>query len=96
MSATPHVVGFKPADAKFKKMKAALDACLAIKATPPLEVRQFFGPDWEEGIDERGIRVDLEKAKGVTEWKEEMQDGFEIDLRLLDPDIKILRCYTSY
>lgn len=104
MSQSFHIEGFKHADAKYHKMKAALDACLVAGVKPPEEVRAFFGPDWEEGIDVHGFKVNLGSgpyvggalAPGVMRWAEEMRDGFEVDLDALDKSIRALRFYVSY
>jgi hypothetical protein len=97
MSMSTHVVGFKPADEKYAKMFAALEACRSAGVTPPPEVTEFFGGDPEEA-DPHGVTVSLEggKSAGITRWKGNAAEGFEIDLRILDPSIKILRFYNSW
>jgi hypothetical protein len=83
------VIGIKPPDAKWKKMKAARDACLAVGATLPTEIRDFF----EDGKpDELGVVVrQRDLGDAVREWKEDMASGYEVDLTKLPKDVTILR-----
>jgi hypothetical protein len=94
-----HVVGFKPADEKYHLMFTALLACREAGVKPPPEVVDFFGGCPEEANAE-GVQVDLEGfqtlAAGVEKWSAEYSDGFQVDLRKLDPAIKILRFYNSW
>lgn len=103
MSMSSDLYGFKPADEKFRKMRAAYVACRDAGIEPPDEVTAFFGGE-PEASDDAGVRLTLGSsvrgyappADGVTPWKAEMQDGFEVDLRKLDPTIKVLRFVNSY
>jgi len=102
MSMSTTVVGFRPADEKFKKMKAILDSCLAADILPPKEVTDFFGDDCEDcAVDEEGVKIDLGYPKnqpGVTEWSDNNNEatGYQVDLRELDSTIKIIRFYNSW
>jgi hypothetical protein len=55
-----YVIGFRPPDAKWLKMKEVYDACEAAGISIPDEVDDFFNG---EPPDEAGVRVDLEDAK---------------------------------
>jgi hypothetical protein len=62
MSISMHVVGFRPPDEKFNKMKAIWDACKSANVEVPKEVGEFF--NWEnENVDANGVRVDLDPPK---------------------------------
>jgi hypothetical protein len=102
MGATTCVIGFKPPDEKFKKMLEAYRACELAGIKIPDEVRKFFN---DEPPDPTGVKVELrnygapkgsEYARGVKPWEGDCAEGYEIDVRQLDPDIKIVRVYTSY
>jgi hypothetical protein len=95
MGMSTHVVGIKPADAKFKEMLAIYRACEKAKVSIPKEVDDFFDG---ETPDESGVVVSLEaSAKGpVQEWQDDSAEGYEVDLRKLPADIKILRFYNSW
>lgn len=93
MSMSMRVVGFRPADDTFRRMKAAWDACKAAGVMPPKEVTAFFNGDEP---DDAGVEVPLRRVAGVSEYKADMREGFEVDLRLLDPTIKIIRFYCSW
>ena len=88
-----YIVGFKPPDDQFKKMKGVYDACVKAGINVPDEVMEFFN---DEPPDDSGVAVELDKHKAVKEYSAEMQDGFELDLIKLDPNIKLIRFYHSY
>jgi len=118
-----HVIGFRPPDAKWKKMKEVHDACIAANVEIPEEVDEFF--NWEPP-DPRGVKVELEDEKeptfpitringggfveavpprntpkkkklgAVVEWKEDMREGFEVDVTKLPVGVTIVRFYNSY
>ena len=99
MSMSTHVFGIKPPDDRFKTMYEVWRVCLKAKVTPPKEVLDFFA---DEEPDEAGVRISLDYFVGtkaypaVTEYSEEMGQGYEVDLRKLPADIKILRFVNSY
>lgn len=89
MGMSTHVVGFKPPDEKFMKMLAAWKACEAAGVDPPKDVRKFFN---DGQPDEAGVEVVVK----ATEWHGDEGDGFEVDLRTIDPDVKIIRFFNSW
>lgn len=89
MSMSTHVVGFKPPDEKWKKMKAVYDACIEAGTEVPSSVTDFFN---YEPPDPAGVEVEI-KAR---EWKDDMCEGYEIDLKSLPKDVTIIRFYNSY
>jgi len=105
MGMSTHVVGFRPPDEKWRKMKAVWDACKAAETDPPVEVEDFFGGDEP---DEAGVEVRLDplllddnKAKlgVVVDWEDDMREGLEVDLEKLRanfPSVTKLRFYNSY
>jgi hypothetical protein len=88
-----HVNGIKPPDKKWKEMKDVWDACKAAKIDPPTAVELFF---FDGRPDNKGVVIDLEEHECVTEYKDDMIDGYDVDLSKLPPDIKIIRFYCSY
>lgn len=56
--ASVRVVGIRPPDTKWKKMKAIWDACLDAGIEVPSEVEEFFGG---QGPHQEGIVVEIEK-----------------------------------
>lgn len=91
MGMSTHVRGFVPPDDKWKKMKAAWDACKAAGAKVPHEVGDFF--DWEEPND-AGMEVVLGAA--VREWNTDSQSGYEVIVEKLPPRVKIVRVYNAW
>lgn len=84
-----YVIGFKPADEKFKQMKQIYDACHKVGVSVPSEVLKYFNGNIP---DDSGVEVEL-KGK---QYSNECNEGIEIDLRELDPNIKIIRFINSY
>ncbi len=93
MSMSTHVRGFKPADAKWRKMKAIWDSCEEAGIDPPEEVGKFF--DWDQP-DEAGVDVNLEEHESCQEWADESRRGFEIDVKKLPKDVTVIRFYNSW
>lgn len=93
MSMSTHVVGIRPADDKWQKMKAVYDACMAAKTTVPKEVMAFFD---HEPPDKSGVRVEIEKLDCVTRYSDDMREGFEVDIKKLPADVTVIRFYNSY
>ncbi len=96
MSSHTNVIGFKPPDEKWRKMKAAYDACTEAGLDPPKEVEKFFEgriPDDNGVVLECGV---LMKCGAATKWVADMEVGFEVDIKKLPPDVTKLRFYVSY
>ena len=91
MGMSSHVIGIKPADRKWKSMKAAWDACEEAGVDAPEEVLKFFD---HEDPDPTGVTVDIKSAtKG---WSIEGCDGFEVNLKKLPADVTVIRFFNSY
>jgi len=85
-----HMAGFKPPDEKWRKMSAVYAACLAAGLDIPKEVDDFF----EGGTpDTAGVTVDLDDHESVREYKEDLAEGYEIDLDKFPKDIRVLRFF---
>lgn len=89
MSMSTHIIGIKPPDERWKKMKAIWDACKEAGISVPREVSDFFD---NCAPDPAGVVVELTGRP----WRGNAADGFEIDLPELDPDIRTIRFYNSY
>ena len=93
MSMSMHVVGFKPADELWKKMKAAFDACKNAGVAPPLAVNDYF--DGNDPGDAPGMEVDI-LSKAARSWKDDSREGFEVDVSALPPGVRYIRFYCSW
>lgn len=93
MGMSTHLLGFKPPNEKWKKMKAIYDACHAADMDVPKEVDNFFGFDTP---DDAGVEVDIEEHDCCQEYNEDGSEGFEIDVSKLPKDVTILRFYNSW
>lgn len=91
MSMSTHVVGFRPPDEKWRKMKAAYDACQLAGISIPDEVDEYFNG---ETPDEAGVEVEIDSI--LEEWGDDSRQGYQIDITKLPKDVKILRFYNSW
>lgn len=91
MGMSTHVVGIKPPNEYWKKMKAAWDACMEADVIPPQEVEEFFDG---EPPDEKGVVVDLGEFK--EKYKGEAEEGYEININNLPDGVEIIRFYNSW
>ena len=91
MSMSMHLVGIKPADETWKKMKDVWDACDSAGIKVPDSVLAFFK---NEPPDDDGVTVDL--SDDGFDWKGDMEEGYTVILSDLDPTIKKLRFYCSW
>lgn len=90
------VYGVVPTDDKFNTMKSIYDMWQSSGVTVPPEVWEFFGDD---SPDDAGMVVWLngdDNNHAVTEWGNDYQSGFEIDISKLDPKFKIIRVANSW
>lgn len=94
MGMTTSVIGIKPPDEKWKKMKAVWDACAIAKVDPPDEVEMFFNGDKP---DNAGVLVYKEKlGDAVVPYSDNYRSGYEIHLDKLPKDVKIIRFTNSW
>ena len=94
MGMSTHVVGFRPVDAEWTRMRKIYDMCKEEKVSIPPEVEKFF-----DGVDPKetaGIEVELKKGYAVKAYHADMREGYEVDITKLPPEVKILRFYNSY
>ena len=96
MGMDTYVIGFKPADEKWRAMKAVWDACKAAGIAPPVDVDRFFGGYTPAP---HGVRIgqnDLLMCGAAREWSDESSSGFEVDVKKLPPDVTVVRFYNSW
>lgn len=100
MSISYHVIGIKPPDEKWKRMKAVYDACMEADTSIPDEVTDFF----EDQIpDDNGVVVhlandykDTERHQSVKQISKPGLAGFNIDIAKLSKDVSIIRFEISW
>lgn len=92
MGMSTHVIGFRPPDDKWKKMKHIYDACMEGGIDVPDEVDNFFNG---EPPDDQGVEVDLDDC--LTEYDDkDYRAGYELDVKKLPKDVTIIRFYNSW
>lgn len=92
MSISTFVIGIKPPDETWLKMKAVYDACAQAGVPIPDEVESYFEG---ERPDEKGVKIDLYITKPehecISVYREEYYSGWEIEVAKIPKDIKIIR-----
>jgi hypothetical protein len=83
------VIGFKPADEKWEKMKKIWDNCEELHIPVPKEVDDFFNG---ETPDATGVKVDIP----TNEWEGDGASGLEIEVEKIPKDVKIIRFVNSW
>ena len=97
MGISVNIVGFRPADEKWKKMKDIWDAYKKAEIVPPQEVINFFSGSPSGEPDDSGIEIDLMKTDSVDEWytADNSTSGYQIDLSKIPDNITKIRFYRS-
>lgn len=100
MGMSADVEAFRPADDKWREMKAIWDACKKAGVQVPEAVTDFFN---DEAPDEAGVRISLYGEDEIVEkydgGRERCEDGLQVDLdKLLAkyPGVKYLRFVNYY
>lgn len=93
MGMSSYVVGIKPPDDVWRRMKAAYEACEAAGVEIPDEVNRFFN---DEAPDAAGVIEDLHGHPCVSKYAGDAAEGLEVDLKKLPPDITVLRFVNSW
>jgi hypothetical protein len=91
MSMSTAVVGFRPPDEKWRKMKAARDACVDAGIKIPEAIQKFF--EWMEP-DKEGVRVELKNA--VKEGSYDGTNFYDVDVSKLPKDVTVIRFENSW
>ncbi len=94
MSMSTHIVGFRPADDQWNRMKAVWEACEAANTEVPQAVRKFF--DGEAPGDKPGMEVEIERTGAAKKWRANDCSGFELDVTKLPEGVRFVRFYNSY
>lgn len=89
MSMSTHVIGIRPPDSDWIKMKAIWDACKVAGVTVPTEVEEFFDG---ESPDPAGVVVKVLTRK----WSGIESQGYEVDIETLPLGVKIIRFFNSW
>lgn len=93
MGMSTRIVGFRPADEQWEKMKAAWEACEAIGVEPPEEIYDFF--EGEGPGDRPGREVSL-GDDAVTNIEGFARNGFQVDVEALPKGVRYIRFYNSW
>jgi hypothetical protein len=93
MGMSTNVIGIRPADETFLKMKSVWDACTDLGVSIPAEVSTFFNG---ERPDDLGVVVEIKHTTAVKNWHDSSREGFEVDITKLPAGVKVVRFYNSW
>lgn len=96
MAMVSEVIGFKPADEKWRKMKAVWDACRDAGVGLPPSVYEFFAGN---DPDDAGVTVSMDaliECGAVWDYAAESESGFTVNLDKLPAGVTVLRFVTRY
>lgn len=93
MGMSSYIVGFRPADDEWNRMKMIWDSCKEADIDPPTEVEDFF--DGEDPGDKPGVEINIDEA--VKEWtNNDYASGYEVEISKLPKGLKVLRFINSW
>lgn len=95
MGMSTTIVGFRPPDETWQKMKAIWMACEKAGITVdlmPEQVAKFF--DHDSPRDKPGCEVSLGEA--VEDWQGPEAHGYQVDVTKLPKDVRFIRFYNSW
>lgn len=92
MGMSSHVVGIRPQDQDYHRMKNAYDACKAADLDVPERVQEFFG---YLKPDDQGVIVEIPRD-AVSKYADDSRSGFDVDVTKLPEGVKIIRFYNSW
>lgn len=89
MGMDTHIVGFKPPDEHWERMKRIWDSCNEADVTIPREVYDYFEG---KAPDKNGVEVQLP----TNPWGNDYQTGLELHVEDIPEHVKIIRFYNSW
>lgn len=95
MGMSTHVTGLREPDGTHRKMVEAARACHDAGLEPPDKLSEYFGDldlKWVCEDPSRGLEVDIPSKP----YKAEMEEGIEIDLKDMPPNVRKVRFVNSY
>lgn len=93
MGMSPHVIGIKLPDEKWRAMQSVWLACERAGVAVPKEVSEFFG---HEKPDPMGMHVDLCALGIVTEFQGHSESGYEVKISGLPKDVMVIRFTNAW
>jgi hypothetical protein len=90
MSVNISIIGYKPPDNNWKRMKAVYDACVMADVKIPQDVVKFFNgnPPSDLGVS---VYMTSEKREYCKDVSGGNGYGYEIDVEKMPKDIKIIK-----
>ncbi len=100
MGMSTSIVAVRDLRETFDKMWAAKEACEEAGIDYPEELKKYFGSnieyDCKDSAEQEMLTYSLSGEPGVVQWGAEMQEGYEVDLRKLPKDVKIIRFFNAF
>ena len=92
MGMDTYVVGIKPPDSDWEKVKLIFDAYINAGIMVPAEIWDYFG-----GVapDDKGVSVEL-PPNCISNYSRDGECGYDIEVSKIPKGIKIIRFYNSW
>lgn len=92
MGMSTHIVGFRPPDENYFKMKAVWDACAAAGVLVPDEVDIYF-----DGTEPDPVGMEVDLSSIVEEWADrDYREGLQFDVEKIPSGVRYIRFYNSW
>lgn len=92
MGMSTHVMGMGLPDEKWLKYVEIYNLCKSQKIEVPAEIAFYFGE--QDPNKFYGNVIDIKDC--VTEYEDDMRQGFDVDISRLPPAVKFIRFYNSW
>jgi hypothetical protein len=98
MGMSTDIKGFIPdTDKDYLRHKRVLLACKENQVSLPKETAAYFNANMPDPyLLEEKLEVELQNGVHYKEWREDMQQGFEVDLTKLPQGVTKLRFYNCW
>lgn len=101
MGMSTSIIGVRDLRQQFDKMWKAKEACEQAGIGYPEEVKKYFVDYINESkpaVESEMLHFDLKNTSGVTLYNnpDAASVGYEVDIRKLPKDVKIIRFYNSW
>jgi hypothetical protein len=97
MGMSTHVVAFRDMDGEFAKMLEAKLFCDSRGLSYPEEVKTYFkglAGESEKLLREEMLAVDISDI--IRKWRDDGDEGYEVDVSQLPKEVKTIRFYNSW
>lgn len=97
MGMSTHITAFRDQNGKLKEMLEIKDFCDSKGVSYPAEVNEYFGSEANERSKYlRESMSELSVKDWVKPWNDDMQEGYEVNVKDIPAEVSIIRFYNSW